>query len=77
VAAPAQEDLRALLRHGAVAGQHSADAVDFEGSGYSLVFACGTVIAQPDGWHGQNTITRDDGRTVVIDRKWLIKESAD
>ena len=31
MAAPAQEDLRALLHHGAVAGQHSTDAVDFEG----------------------------------------------
>ena len=35
--------------------------------------AYGTVTAQPEGWHGDNTITRDDGRTVIIGRKWLIK----
>ena len=38
-----------------------------------IVPAYGTVTAQPEGWHGDNTITRDDGRTVIIGRKWLIK----
>ena len=38
-----------------------------------LVFAYGTVTAQPDGWNGKNIITRDDGRTAVIDREWLVK----
>ena len=38
-----------------------------------IVPAYGTVIAQPGGWHGDNTITRDDGRRVIIGRKWLIK----
>jgi len=37
------------------------------------VFACGAVTAQPEGWNGDNTITRDDGRTAVIGRKWLIR----
>ena len=32
MAAPAQEHLRALLHHGAVAGHHGADAVDFKGA---------------------------------------------
>ena len=41
-----------------------------------LVFAYGTVTAQPDGWNGKNTITRDDGRTTVIGREWLIKMPA-
>ncbi|MDR3657767.1 MAG: hypothetical protein P4L48_19545 [Mycobacterium sp.] len=44
-----------------------------DGTDDTLVFAYGTVTAQPDGWHGDNTITHDDGRTVVIGRKWLIK----
>ncbi len=35
--------------------------------------AYGTITAQPEGWHGDNMITRDDGRTVMIGRKWLIK----
>jgi hypothetical protein len=38
-----------------------------------IVRVYGTVTAQPEGWHGDNTITRDDGRTVVIGRKWLVK----
>ena len=38
-----------------------------------IVPAHGTVTAQPEGWNGDNTITRDDGRTVIIGRKWLIK----
>ncbi len=38
-----------------------------------IVPAYGTITAQPEGWHGNNTITRDDGRTVIIGRKWLIK----
>jgi hypothetical protein len=38
-----------------------------------IVPAYGTVTAQPEGWNGDNTITRDDGRTVIIGRKWLIK----
>jgi hypothetical protein len=38
-----------------------------------LVFAYGTVTAQPDGWNGKNIITRDDGRTTVIGREWLVK----
>ena len=38
-----------------------------------IVPAYGTVVAQPDGWDGDNTVTRDDGRTVIIGRKWLIK----
>jgi hypothetical protein len=38
-----------------------------------IVPANGTVTAQPEGWHGENIITRDDGQTVVLCRKWLIK----
>jgi hypothetical protein len=38
-----------------------------------IVPGYGTVTAQPEGWNGDNTITRDDGRTVIIGRKWLIK----
>jgi hypothetical protein len=38
-----------------------------------IVPAYGTVVAQPNGWRGDNTIQRDDGRTVTIGRKWLIK----
>ncbi|MGO9381168.1 MAG: hypothetical protein ACLP4W_03515 [Mycobacterium sp.] len=38
-----------------------------------IVPAYGTVTAQPEGWHGDNTITRDDGRTIGLGRKWLIK----
>ena len=38
-----------------------------------LVFAYGTVTAQPDGWNGKNSITRDDGRTVRLGREWLVK----
>ena len=44
-----------------------------DGRDDALVFAYGTVTAQPQGWHCDNTITRDDGRTVVIGRRWLIK----
>ncbi len=35
----------------------------------------GTVTAQPQGWYGDNTITRDDGHTATIGRQWLIKVS--
>ena len=38
-----------------------------------IVPAYGTVAAQPEGWHGDNTIARDDGRIVCLGRKWLIK----
>jgi hypothetical protein len=38
-----------------------------------IVPVYGTVTAQPEGWHGDNIITRDDGHTVIIGRKWLIK----
>jgi len=31
----------------------------------------GTVIAQPNGWHGDQTIARDDGGTIVIGRSWI------
>jgi hypothetical protein len=40
-----------------------------------IVPAFGTVTAQPEGWHRDNIITRDDGRTVILGRKWLIKVS--
>jgi hypothetical protein len=35
--------------------------------------AYGTVTAQPEGWHGDNIIARDDGREVILGRKWLVK----
>ena len=38
-----------------------------------IVPAYGTVTAQPEGWHGDNAITRDDSHTAVIGRKWLFK----
>ncbi len=38
-----------------------------------IVPAYGTVAAQPEGWNGDNTITRDDGRVISMGRKWLIK----
>lgn len=38
-----------------------------------IVPAYGAVTAQPEGWHGDNIIVRDDGQTIVIGRKWLIK----
>lgn len=38
-----------------------------------IVPAYGTVVAQPQGWHADNTIERDDGRTVTLGRSWLIK----
>lgn len=38
-----------------------------------IVPAYGIVTAQPEGWNGENIITRDDGRTITIGRKWLIK----
>jgi hypothetical protein len=44
-----------------------------DGRDNMIVPIYGTVTAQPDGWHRDNTILRDDGRTVVIGRKWLIK----
>jgi hypothetical protein len=44
-----------------------------EGSDDTLVFAYGTVTAQPEGWNGPNTIASDDGRTLAIGREWLIK----
>jgi hypothetical protein len=44
-----------------------------DGRDDALVFAEGIVTAQPEGWHGGNTIVRDDGRTAVIGRKWLIR----
>jgi hypothetical protein len=31
----------------------------------------GTVIAQPNGWHGEQTIANDDGGTIVIGRSWV------
>lgn len=33
----------------------------------------GTVVAQPQGWTGNQTVERDDGRTVFVARKWLIR----
>jgi hypothetical protein len=44
-----------------------------DGSDDMIVPAYGTVTAQPEGWRGDNAITRDDGRAVIIGRKWLIK----
>lgn len=44
-----------------------------DGRDDALVYAYGTVTAQPEGWHGDNTVQRDDGRIVTIGRKWLIK----
>jgi len=38
-----------------------------------IVLAYGTVTAQPEGWHGDNIITRDNGREVILGRKWLIR----
>lgn len=38
-----------------------------------IVPAYGTVTAQPEGWYGENIITRDDGRRVIIGRSRLIK----
>ena len=43
-----------------------------DGTDDALVFAYGIITAQPEGWHGDSTITRDDGRTAIIGRKWLI-----
>jgi hypothetical protein len=40
-----------------------------------IVPVYGVVTAQPEGWHRDNTILRDDGHTVTIGRKWLIKVS--
>lgn len=40
-----------------------------------IVPVFGTVIAQPDGWRGDNVISRDDGRTVVVGRKWLVSQT--
>lgn len=52
-------------------GQRLHQTVD--GRDDMIVPAYGTVMAQPGGWHGNNTILRDDGRTITIGRKWLIK----
>ncbi|OBA64697.1 hypothetical protein A5647_24805 [Mycobacterium sp. 1100029.7] len=38
-----------------------------------IVPAYGIVTAQPEGWHGDNIITSEDGGTITIGRKWLIK----
>jgi hypothetical protein len=38
-----------------------------------IVPSYGTVVAQPEGWHADNTVQRDDGRIVTMGRKWLIK----
>jgi hypothetical protein len=38
-----------------------------------IVPAYGIVTAQPEGWYGDNTITREDSHKVTIGRKWLIK----
>lgn len=38
-----------------------------------IVPAYGTVTAQREGWHGDNIITCDDGREVILGRKWLIR----
>lgn len=40
-----------------------------------IVPVYGVVTAQPEGWHRDNTILQDDGYTVTIGRKWLIKVS--
>lgn len=47
---------------------HTIDGRELVVSGF------GTVTAQPDGWHGDNVIASDDGRTVVLGRKWLRKQ---
>jgi len=44
-----------------------------DGRDHMIVPAYGTVTAQPEGWQGDNIIIRDDGRTIVLARKWLIK----
>jgi hypothetical protein len=44
-----------------------------DGRDNMIVPIYGTVTAQPEGWHRDNIITRDDGNTVIIGRKWLIK----
>jgi hypothetical protein len=44
-----------------------------DGSEDTLVFAYGTVTAQPEGWNGPHTIASDDGRTLVVRREWLVK----
>ncbi|OBG50193.1 hypothetical protein A5704_06045 [Mycobacterium sp. E735] len=38
-----------------------------------IVPVYGIVTAQPEGWHGDNTVTRDDGHIAIIGRMWLIK----
>lgn len=38
-----------------------------------IVPVYGIVTVQPDGWHGDNVITGDDGREVILGRKWLIR----
>ena len=38
-----------------------------------IVPVYGTVTAQPQGWHADNIITRDDGQTITLGRKWLVK----
>jgi hypothetical protein len=44
-----------------------------DGRNNMIVPIYGTVTAQPEGWHRDNIITRDDGNIVIIGRKWLIK----
>lgn len=44
-----------------------------DGRDVMIAPAYGTVTAQPQGWQGDNIIIRDDGRTVILGRKWLIK----
>jgi hypothetical protein len=48
----------------------------FDGRDDMMVPAYGIVTAQPKGWHGENIIIRDDGRTVILGREWLIKVAA-
>ena len=44
-----------------------------DGRDNMIVPVYGTVTAQPESWHGDNTITGDNGHTVIIGRKWLVK----
>lgn len=44
-----------------------------DGRADMIVPVYGTVVGQPEGWYGDNAITRDDGRTVTIGRASLIK----
>lgn len=38
-----------------------------------IVPVYGTVVGQAQGWTGDQKVERDDGRTVSIARKWLIR----